>query len=79
MGAGSVMEQIQHYRDRAQEYDPLTGEAMGSDQWFEVFIVVRKGDTPNNLIPDAYETAETSGGEEQPARVEEPNAPPRRD
>jgi len=79
MGAGSVMEQIQHYRDRAQEYDPLTGEAMGSDQWFEVFIVVRKGDTPNNLIPDAYKTAETSGGEEQPARVEEPNAPPRRD
>ncbi len=42
------------WEERFRKEDPLTGEDMTGDQQFLLQIVIHKGDTPENLIPDEY-------------------------
>lgn len=52
--AGSVSEEVSNYRKRLSRLDPVTGEPTTDDQRFVIQVIVRKGDTPPNLIPDEY-------------------------
>ncbi len=59
---GSVADQIRKKKEHFKENDPLTDEKMTEDRQFEIYIVVRKKDTPKKMIPPEYQ--------EQPATKE---------
>jgi len=51
---GSTRNQLARWRQRLENKDPLTLEDTSDDQVFVLNVVVFKGDTPQNLIPDEY-------------------------
>ncbi|HKQ48018.1 MAG TPA: type IV pilus assembly protein PilM [Phycisphaerae bacterium] len=53
-GGGSVAEETSKVRDKAKDADPVTGEKMTEDQRFVIEVIIRKGDTPANLIPEEF-------------------------
>lgn len=53
-GGGGIAAELARARAKFEDRDPLTGEDTMSDQAFMLNVVIYKGDTPANMIPDAY-------------------------
>jgi hypothetical protein len=51
---GSPADSIGAWRERLKTEDALTGEKTTDDQRFIIYVIVRKGDTPQNMIPDEF-------------------------
>ncbi|MFH1417131.1 MAG: type IV pilus assembly protein PilM [Planctomycetota bacterium] len=52
---GSIADQIMRKQKHFEEHDPLTDEKVTEDRQFEIYIVVRKKDTPEKMIPPEYQ------------------------
>jgi type IV pilus assembly protein PilM len=53
-GPQSLAGEISDLRQKFSREDALTGEDISEDQVFVLNVVVRKGNTPANLVPDEY-------------------------
>lgn len=51
---GSVAAETNKYREKLKDVDLASGEKMTEDQRFKIQVIIRKGDTPLQLIPDEY-------------------------
>lgn len=62
-GTRSISDEVTALREKFKTIDPLTSEPIGDDQRFELHIVIRRSDTPQDLIPEIYKPkeAEKSG------------------
>jgi hypothetical protein len=53
-GGGSVPQEKAAWREKVKNTDLATGEKTTDDQSFIIQIVIRKGDTPPQLLPDEF-------------------------
>jgi hypothetical protein len=51
---GTTADPITAWRNKARTDDILTGERIADDKQFTIYVIVRKGDTPANLIPEEF-------------------------
>lgn len=62
------------FRQRFAKSDPLTGESTVDDKRFTIYIVVRKGDTPANMIPEEYKPKKAEPEKGKPGQPAPPPA-----
>jgi hypothetical protein len=55
-------EELEDIAEKNKGRDPLTGEPTAGDSRFELRIAVHFGDTPEDLIPDAYKEKKEEDG-----------------
>ncbi|OWY72905.1 hypothetical protein B7486_00760 [cyanobacterium TDX16] len=53
-GGGDISTQVNRLREKYKSEDPLTGEPIATDQRFVLEIIIRRSDTPANLIPEEF-------------------------
>jgi hypothetical protein len=53
-GGGDISTQVNRLREKYKSEDPLTGEPIATDQRFVLEVIIRKSDTPANLIPEEF-------------------------
>ncbi len=71
---------VEEIKKQAAENDPLlTSEPTSTDRRFLLYVVVRKEDTPKNLIPDEYKEAGSDKAGEGKPQAPEPPEVQRRD
>ena len=58
----SAKEELGDLAEKNKGRDPLTGELTAEDHVFELRIAVFAGDTPEDLIPDAYKEKKEEDG-----------------
>lgn len=58
----SAKEELDDLAEKNEGRDPLTGELTAEDHVFELRIAVFAGDTPEDLIPDAYKEKKEEDG-----------------
>jgi hypothetical protein len=68
-GPGSIADETTKVRDKAKDADPVTGEKMTEDQRFIIEVVIRKGDTPANLIPEEFKPKKPEEKKPEPKRA----------
>lgn len=73
-GASRLSDELRKY-DYRESIDPLTGEPTASDSKFLMRIVVVRGDTPANLIPEQYKQKDEKAGDAA-TKPGEPAKPP---
>lgn len=58
---------LDKWKKKLRSADPLTGEEVEKDYRFELHIIIRKDDTPKDLIPDIYKEKENDKKDEKSA------------
>lgn len=53
-GGGDISSQVSKLRQKYTTKDPLTEESFATDQRFVLEVIIRKSDTPPNLIPEEF-------------------------